>query len=160
MAPEKHHKWGAFTMEEKKIFTGTFETTNSISIICLVIGVVSMIIGIMVAGDIGAFFELCFSGYAEIIFLIVAVMFWAAAFVIYMMMKNCQLLITDKRIYGRAAFGKAVSLPLDMISAVSLNEFKCLSVSTASGRISFWMITNGYEAWQIINNLIVERQKR
>ena len=33
---------------------------------------------------------------------------------------NCELIVTNKRVYGRAAFGKRVDLPVDSISAVSL----------------------------------------
>ena len=115
-------------MEEKTLFKGTFKITNIPAIILVILGIVSLFIGIFIVcqGNIAFFFEACFTGYAEVIFLIIAVIFWITALILYMMMRNCQLVITDKKIFGKAAFGKRVSLPLDLLSAVSLSEFNCL----------------------------------
>ena len=74
-------------------------------------------------------------------------------------LNSCSMVITDKRVYGKATFGHQVDLPLDMISAASTGPFKSVGVSTASGRISFWLLENKNELYSAITNLLLERQK-
>lgn len=79
---------------------------------------------------------------------------------IYLWLRSYELTITDKRVYGKVAFGKRVDLPVDSVSATStISLFKGVSVSTSSGRISFLTIKNAKEIYDVINNLLVERQK-
>ena len=57
---------------------------------------------------------------------------------IYLWLRSYELTITDKRIFGKVAWGKRVDLPVDSISATaSLRFLKGVSVATSSGRISF-----------------------
>lgn len=72
--------------------------------------------------------------------------------------RKSALTLTDKRAYGVTMFGKRVDLPLDSISAVATGMFKSLTISTASGRISFWGIQNLGEFHSELSKLIVERQ--
>lgn len=74
-------------------------------------------------------------------------------------LNSCSMVITDKRVYGKATFGHQVDLPLDMISAASTGPFKSVGVSTASGRITFWLLENKDELYSAITNLLLERQK-
>lgn len=72
-----------------------------------------------------------------------------------------EMVVTDKRIYGRVAWGKRVDLPIDSISATAtLRMLKGVSVSTASGRINFLLIKNAGEMYEKINNILIERQKK
>lgn len=68
------------------------------------------------------------------------------------------LTVTDKRVYGKAAFGKRVDLPLDMISAVGTGMFKSIAVTTSSGAIKFAMVANNDDIHTAISKLLVERQ--
>ena len=69
------------------------------------------------------------------------------------------MIVTDKRIYGKVAWGKRVDLPVDSVSATATLRFlKGVSVSTSSGRISFRVIKNYNEIYEIINKLLIERQ--
>ncbi len=68
------------------------------------------------------------------------------------------LTITDKRIYGKAAFGRRVDLPLDMVSAVGTSAFKGIAVATSSGKIKFLGISNQEEVHKAITDLLMERQ--
>lgn len=71
-----------------------------------------------------------------------------------------ELVITDKKAYGKTTFGKRVDLPIDSISAIGENMgLKMLSLSTASGRIKFYGIKNAAEMKNVLNELIVNRQK-
>ena len=79
---------------------------------------------------------------------------------IYLWLRSYELTVTDKRIYGKVAFGKRVDLPVDSISATAtIRLLKGVSVSTSSGRISFRIIKNVNEIYKVINNLIIERQQ-
>lgn len=77
----------------------------------------------------------------------------------YFWLSKCSITITDKRAYGTAAFGKRVDLPVDMISAVSVNAFKGISITTASGRLTFYLIQNRDAIFDVVSNLLLERQK-
>ena len=79
---------------------------------------------------------------------------------IYLWLNSYELTITDKRVYGKVAFGKRVDLPVDSVSATAtISLFKGVSVSTSSGKISFLAIKNANEIYDVINNLLVDRQK-
>ena len=71
-----------------------------------------------------------------------------------------ELVVTDKRVYGKTMFGKRVDLPLDSISAVGFSAFHGISVGTSSGRISFVLIKNNREIHKCINDLLIERQAK
>lgn len=79
---------------------------------------------------------------------------------IFLWLRSYELTITDKRVYGKVAFGKRVDLPVDSVSATAtISLFKGVSVSTSSGKISFLAIKNANEIYDVINNLLVDRQK-
>lgn len=80
------------------------------------------------------------------------------AAILYFGTARCKMTITDKRVYGKAAFGKRIDLPLDSISAVGTSAFKGLAVATASGRIKFYDIANQEEMHQTLSTLLVQRQ--
>ena len=62
---------------------------------------------------------------------IVLVLCLLAAFVYWWLCKN-EITVSDKRVFGKAAFGKRVDLPLDSISTVASRTFlNCISVSTS-----------------------------
>ena len=73
-------------------------------------------------------------------------------------MNRCEIAVTNKRVYGKAAFGKRVDLPIDKISSVAMCAFKGVSVATSSGKISFLLCNNRDEVFNTISKLLVERQ--
>ena len=79
----------------------------------------------------------------------------------YLYLRGYELTVTDKRIYGKVAWGKRVDLPVDSVSATAtIRLFKGVSVSTSSGRISFLAIKNADEIYTTMSNLIIERQQK
>ena len=53
-----------------------------------------------------------------------------------------------------------MDLPADSVSATATSRFlKGVSVSTSSGRISFRMLKNADAIYQVISNLLIERQQ-
>lgn len=79
---------------------------------------------------------------------------------IYLWLRSYELIVTDKRIFGKVAWGKRVDLPVDSVSATaSLRFLNGVSVSVSSGRISFRALKNADAIYQVINNLLIERQQ-
>ena len=79
---------------------------------------------------------------------------------IYWWLSSYALTVSDKRIYGKSAFGKRVDLPVDSITAVSTSMLKGIAVATASGKIVFKLIKNRDEIHSEISNLIISRQTK
>lgn len=78
---------------------------------------------------------------------------------IYLWLRAYTMVVTDKRIYGKVAWGKRVDLPVDSISATTRGAFKGVSVATSSGKVGFLLIKNADEVYDAISNLIIERQR-
>ena len=69
-------------------------------------------------------------------------------------MSKCSLTVTNRRVTGKASFGKSVDLPLNQISAVALGIFSRITVATSSGKIHFWFIENREDVHSVLNNVI------
>ena len=83
------------------------------------------------------------------------------ALFVFLRLKSYELTVTDKRIYGRVAWGKRVDLPQDSISALStVSMLKGIAASTSSGAIKFLLIKNSDEIYEIMNNQLIERQQK
>lgn len=81
--------------------------------------------------------------------------------VVFLWLKSYELVVTDKRVYGKVAFGKRVDLPNDSISAISMvPTLKGVAVATSSGKISFLLIKNADEVYDTMNKLLMERQEQ
>ena len=80
--------------------------------------------------------------------------------IVYLWLSKIELIVTDKRVYGKAVFGKRVDLPLDSISAVGSGWPKGIAVSTSSGKIAFLAIKNRDDLHKCISNLLIERQNK
>lgn len=79
--------------------------------------------------------------------------------VIYLWLRSYELTVTDKRVYGKVAWGKRVDLPIDAVSATGyLQGWKGVTISTASGRLSFRVIKNAEKIYSVVNELLIERQ--
>ncbi len=78
----------------------------------------------------------------------------------FLLIKNTELIVTDKRVYGRTLWGKSVDLPLDSISAIgtTISILKGISVSTSSGKILFLGIDNISDIHKEISKLLIDRQ--
>lgn len=74
---------------------------------------------------------------------------------------DCEITVTDKRVYGKAVLGKRIDLPFDSISAVSTTSFfDRIAVASSSGSISFLGISNSHEIHKAINELLLVRQDK
>ncbi len=89
----------------------------------------------------------------------VPVVFSLLGLIIYLWSRSFELTVTDRRIYGKIAWGKRVDLPVDSVSATAMLGSKGVAVSTSSGKISFRAIKNAKEIYEVINNLLIARQQ-
>ena len=62
--------------------------------------------------------------------------------------------VTDKRIYGKAAFGKEVDLPLNNIVMLHKRGKKNLTIATSAGKVRFVGIKNRNEIYGAIQTLM------
>lgn len=98
-------------------------------------------------------------GALPFVWLIVPV-FVLIAILLYKGWSKIELTVSDKRVYGCAAFGKRVDLPLDAISAVGTSAFNGIAITTASGAIKFSMMENCNEIHGAVSQLLVDRQSK
>lgn len=82
------------------------------------------------------------------------------AVLLFVWLRNIEMTVTDKRVYGRAAFGKRVDLPMDSIAAFASMWPKGISVASSSGRIGFLMLQNRDEIYKCVSDLMIERQSK
>ena len=87
-----------------------------------------------------------------------AVVLVALGFLYRFMLGNCEITVSDKRVWGKTSFGKRVDLPFNQISAVAYGNFGSVSVGTASGHVSFWYLENKYEIHDAIADVLVKQQ--
>ena len=152
-------------MEEKIIVQGDFSKKYLISVVLAVISALLMAVSFgiySVAGD-GSFLSeaagfacpegmgVCF--YGSLLFAILAVVFGVG-------MKYSQLVVTDKRVYGKVIFGKSIDLPYDAISSVGTCFPKGVFASTSSGAVRFWLLSNQDEVYKKISDLLKQRQDK
>lgn len=80
--------------------------------------------------------------------------------IVYAWLSKNEMTVTNKRVYGKAIFGKRVDLPLDSISAVGSCWPKGIAVASSSGKVSFVMFENRDELHKCISDLLIERQQK
>ena len=102
--------------------------------------------------------KVMFSQTGILCFLAVAAPLFIIGFIFYKATSKISLTVTDKRVYGKAMFGKRVDLPFDMISAVGTSAFKGIAVATSSGAIKFIMMENRDSIHDAISEQLVLRQ--
>jgi len=151
-------------MEEQIIIKSQKEELKVFQIVCGIIAVIAFVIPILDYAKRPDLFWNSFSKYVSIgsalpeICWSISLVVVAIAVVFSLMYAKVELTVTNKRIYGLAAFGKRVDLPLDSVAAVGTSAFKTISITSASGAIKFGMIRNFQEIHSEISKLLVERQ--
>lgn len=92
---------------------------------------------------------------AELCGLIVAVILFA---IILCLLGLAKITVTNKRVYGTAAFVKRVDIPIDSISAIGTGLFRSVVITSASGKLFFADLKNCKEIHSTISELLIKRQ--
>lgn len=145
-------------MDEKIIISG--KPNNSIGSIALGGGIVLIGIGLYILCCIGINRGWDYGGGPAIIWGFIISVIALAIIVVGFDLKSSEITVTDKRIYGKASFGKRVDLPIDSVSAVGTSMFHGIAVTTASGAIKFSNIVNSDEIHKAVSDLLIERQNK
>ncbi len=140
-------------MEEKIVAKGTSSKINIFTILSGIAAAVFYFIGFDMKSSGDSNTALWFA-IALALTLVTLLVFWAMSF--------CEIVVTDKRIYGKVAFGKRVDLPMDSVSAVAVTSLvtQGVSVSTSSGRITFYYLSNRDDISSTIRELLIARQDK
>ena len=75
-----------------------------------------------------------------------------------LMKRGCEITVTDKRVYGRAAFGKQIDLPINQVSSVGTCYGQGVFAATSSGIIRFWLLDNQMEVYHAMSALLRDKQ--
>lgn len=144
-------------MEEKNLFSEKASAINA-ALVCLVLSVIPFVLAYLC---LMAYFGLDAWSFGFPLLAIGGLMVLIALLML-VFGRDSQICITDKRVYGKTLLGKRVDLPLDSISSVGLTNplLQGLSVSSNSGNISFYLISNRNKAHEILSKLIIERQEK
>lgn len=144
-----------FQMEEKIIVKGDYSHSSKwLSVVLALIGIV-----LIPAGYDGGRFG---SGGTEYYCMFIGgIILIALAVLLLLYIGNCEIVVTDARVYGKAAFGKRVDLPMDSVSAVGTTAmFNGIAVATSSGKISFLGLKNVGEVHKAVSDLLIKRQAK
>ncbi len=151
-------------MDEKILIKGEKGDIKKTRNIFFIIGAALLAVATLFFSPI--FEELADGDFVGVFFLILegaiifALPFFVFGIVIYFLFDKVELTVTDKRVYGRTAFGKRVDLPLDSVSAIGMGMFSSIAVTTSSGAIKFAMMKNRNDIHEIMSKLLVERQNK
>lgn len=77
----------------------------------------------------------------------------------YVSNMGVELVITDKRVYGKAFLGKRVDIPVDSVSSVGKGILNTICVASSSGKIMFTFLQDNETAFEEVNKLLVTRQE-
>ena len=69
-----------------------------------------------------------------------------------------KIVVTDKRVYAEALFGRKIDLSMDEVSAVASGWLGQITIATASGKIRFVFIGNAREIHTETRKLLLKRQ--
>ncbi len=147
---------GGKTMNKKeKVIIQSNPIKASVAVkIILIIGVAAALI------VLSAFLAGGWEGTSWLFALGTFAVFGLIALVVYLAFNGMQLILTDKRIYGRGFFGKQMSLPCDKISSVSTTIlFGGIIIGTSSGYLRWYCLgEDKIKYYDIVNDILVARQ--
>lgn len=148
-----------FIMEEKEIIRS--ELDKRLFVYCGILVAVGTIItfGIFCDGGPEAWIDYAF-GWG--LLSIEAFLSWGGlillvgGIVLFCACRHCEIIVTERRVYGVARFNSRVDIPLDSITSIGMRGLdKCISVASSSGLIKFIYIKNNSEIHKVVSELIL-----
>ena len=134
---------------ERVLAKGIFLKSNYILVFFYVLTAFLFIFG-LISGDAALCLPCCIGALFS---------FLAASF-FWHLFSHCELTVTNRRVFGKAAFGLRVDLPIDMISSVGTVPLEGICVATSSGRIKFYLCKNREQVFEAISKRLTDRQRR
>lgn len=99
--------------------------------------------------------------FSDYIFSVVGLSVTTILVLFFFWIRNYELTVTEKRVYGKTAFGKSVEFPVDSVLATwSNSQFKGVSILSSHGKFSFLTIKNANDICEVINKLLKEKQNK
>lgn len=140
-------------MEEKILIKGDFGG-KFIPLVLSVLGVIAFIVLTII--DISGYFD----GVLIAIGLISAVILFIYAIIINEIFKKRELIITNKRVIARGAFGFRADLPIEKITDVSMRWINGIGCASPSLRIRFHFCKNKTEVFDTIISESLQRDSK
>ena len=103
--------------------------------------------------------EWIFYNFELYIWFYLGVLIFAGLGILFLKIPPPELIVTDKRVYGKIGTVKKVDLPINQVSAIGTGIFKSITISTSSGAIHLWGISNRNEVTNAISQLITQYQQ-
>jgi len=91
-------------------------------------------------------------------FLITSDVCITTAILICFMMNQYEIVVTDKKVFGKNIFGKSIDLPINQISYLGLGLYNTITVATSSVKIRFLPLKNRQEVYLTISKLLYQNQ--
>ena len=152
-------------MEEKELIVGEKKNYGKRPLVFRILGILGLLRALL---HLIVSYDTKYDNFGDVFYYLtegsVAIYFFLGiAFLVYSillsMICNSEIIVTNKRVYGKNNRGKQVDIPVDSISSVGTGAFNGISVASSSGRISFWGMLNSYDLHSTITNLLINRQK-
>lgn len=139
-------------MKEKQIINGNAEKVRLVPLVLICLGLfLGLFVSYLITVPYSEEYMLPFTIGGGGILITAGIIMW-------FYVKNCEICVTNKRIYGKAAFGNRVDIPIDSVTAVGvIGWLKGISVSSPSGFIKFLYISNYNEIHNEISNIIISK---
>jgi len=136
-------------MEEKVLIKAVFSKLKFLVILCYVIAAILFVIGLGTGYDIA------------ILWLTVSAIFMVFVGVILgTIFKKRELIVTNKRVIARGAFGFRADIPIEKITNVSMRWFNGIGCASPSLRIIFYFCNNKTEVFDTIISESLQRDSK
>ncbi|MDD4510213.1 MAG: SHOCT domain-containing protein [Oscillospiraceae bacterium] len=136
-------------MNEKELIKGNASSIKNMPIIIMIIGAIIVAVPFVMV-------QIIHEGSSVPV--VIGAITILVGLILWLYISRCSIVVTDKRVYGTAAFGTRVDLPLDSISAVGTSALNGISVASASGSVKFLGFANNTEVHKVISDLLINRQ--
>ena len=94
------------------------------------------------------------------IVIVTGIISFACAIIIGKIFKSRELIVTNKRVVARTAFGYRLDLPLEKVTSVSTYIFNGITCSTPSAKINFQFCKNKKEVFDTIISETLQRDSK
>ena len=136
-------------MEEKVLIKAVFSKLKFLVVLCYVIAAILFVIGLAIGYDIAILYLTASSVFMVFVGVILGGI-----------LKMRELIVTNKRVIARGAFGYRADLPIEKITDVSMCWFNGIGCASPSTRIKFHFCKNKTEVFDTIISESLQRDSK